>query len=180
MTDLKNLIIAAQNLDEDAMNEIITRFDPIISKYTRILQNNEDFRSDIILHLIETVHSLNISKFRIPNDYALINYISKTIYHKHIWLSKKQAGVQQNENYYDSEILEEWLGTDETTTEDIDNVLIINTMEQVLTERECTCVKLMVIEGLSSTEAAKLLGISRQTVNENKNRGLRKLKKVLA
>ena len=178
--DLKGLIIAAQNLDEDAMNEIISKFDPIISKYTRILQNNEDYKSDIILHLIETVHSLDISKFRIPNDYAFINYISKTIYHKYIWLSKKQVSFLQKENTIGIEDPEECFGNDESSTQDIDNILLLNSMEQVLTEREYTCVKLMVIDGLSSTEAAKLLGISRQTVNENKNRGLRKLKKIFA
>lgn len=179
MTELEDIIIAAQNLDKDAMYEIITRFDPIISKYTRRMRYDEDFKSDMVLHLIETVYKIDLTKFRIPNDYALINYINNTLYHKYILLSKRQVGIRQSENHFENEDLEEWLGIDESTTEDIDNVLLNNTMKQVLTEREYSCVKLMVIEGLSSAEAAKLLGISRQTVNENKNRGLNKLKAAL-
>ena len=105
-----------------------------------------------------------------------MNFFENT---KYILLSKRQVGIRQSENHFENEDLEEWLGIDESTTEDIDNVLLNNTMKQVLTEREYSCVKLMVIEGLSSAEAAKLLGISRQTVNENKNRGLNKLKAAL-
>ncbi len=52
-------------------------------------------------------------------------------------------------------------------------------MKRILTEREYTCIHLTIIEGYSSTEVAKILNISRQTANENKLRGLEKLKKYI-
>ena len=178
MSELKELIISAQTSNQDAMYEIVTKFSPIVDKYTRRSNNDEDIRSDLILHLIETVYNIDLSIFRIPNDYALINYISNALYHKYIFLSKKRSNIRSKENHFETEDIEEWLGIDESGTTDIDNVLLINILRKELTKREYDCTTLMIIEGLSSAEAASILGISRQTVNENKNRGLKKLKKI--
>lgn len=179
MTELKNIIVAAQKLDQNAMYEIITRFSPTISKYAKEMRYDEDFRSDMILHLIETVYSIDLAKFRIPNDYAIINYISNTLYHQYIYLSRNQVRIRRNENHFENDQMEEWLGIDESTSEKIDYVLLDNTMKQVLTKREYYCVKLMIVDGIPAKDVAGKLGISRQTVNENKNRGLKKLRLAL-
>ena len=50
-------------------------------------------------------------------------------------------------------------------------------LRNTLTEREYSCIKLMVLDGLSSTRAANILGITRQSANEAKIRALTKLKK---
>ena len=107
MTELKNIIVAAQKLDQNAMYEIITRFSPTISKYAKEMRYDEDFRSDMILHLIETVYSIDLAKFRIPNDYAIINYISNTLYHQYIYLSRNQVRIRRNENHFENDQMEE-------------------------------------------------------------------------
>ena len=179
MTELKNIIVAAQKLDQNAMYEIITRFSPTISKYAKKMRYDEDFRSDMILHLIETVYSIDLAKFRIPNDYAIINYISNTLYHKYIWLSRKNVMIVHNEYQFEDDAMEEWLIPDDSTTADINYFLLNSTMKRVLTDREYSCLKLTIVDGFPAAEVAKMLGISRQTVNENKNRGLKKLRLIL-
>ena len=140
---------------------------------------DEDFRSDIIVHLIETVYVMDIEKFRIQNDYSIINYIKKALHNQYILLSKKQSKLRKHENRFESEDLEEWLGEDYLTMNAINDIMTDDLMKSVLSEREYICMKLMVIDGLSSTEAAKILNISRQTVNEAKIRAINKLKAVL-
>ena len=69
MRELKDLIVAAQNSDKQSMMELLTYFEPIINKYTRRMRNDEDFKSDITIYLIELINEIKLSKFRIPNDY---------------------------------------------------------------------------------------------------------------
>ncbi len=178
MTELKDIIILAQNLNKEAMYDIITKFNPLIEKYARKIQNYEDFKSELILHLIETVYNIDLKKFRIPNDYAIINYISNTLYHKYIILSKKQVSIRKTENLFNKEDIEECVGIDNSTTREIDHIFLKTIMKKALTKREYDCTTLIVIDGLSSREVANILGISRQSANENKNRGLKKLKKI--
>ena len=63
--------------DKQSMMELVTYFAPIINKYTRRMRNDEDFKSDITIYLIELINEMKLSKFRVPNDYAIINYVKK-------------------------------------------------------------------------------------------------------
>ena len=86
MRELKDIIISAQHADKQSMMEIVTYFEPIINKYTRMMRNDEDFKSDITIYLIEFVQSMKLSKFRIPNNYAIMNYVKNSLYHQYICL----------------------------------------------------------------------------------------------
>lgn len=175
MKELKDIILSAQNFDETAMQEVVEKFEPAINGYTRKMKNDEDFRSDITLYLIELIRNLNITSLRLQNDYALINYISCSLYHQYIRLSQRNAKIRSHENYFDDEDIEKWLGIDYGTADSLDDMMTETIMKNLLSERECSCVKLMVIDGMTSSEAAEVLGIARQTVNEAKLRGLKKL-----
>lgn len=177
MKDLANAILSAQNFDENSMYKIIKRFDPIICKYARKMKNDEDFKSDMILRLIEVVRTIDLSKFNTLNDYAIINYINKVLYHQYIYLSKKHSTMRQHENSFECDDIEEWIGVDYSTINVINNFILDSSMKSLLTEREYLCVKYMVLDGMSSSQAGKILGVKRQTVNEAKIRGLNKLKK---
>ena len=52
-------------------------------------------------------------------------------------------------------------------------------LKRVLTPREQLCVELIVIQGCSATEVAKCLGVTKQAVNQCKNRALKKLQENL-
>ena len=173
---LLDLIISAQEKNETAMLDLIKRFDPLIKKYSRKVNYDEDFVSSLILHLIETILVFPIHKMKIETDYAIINYISKSLYFYYIGFSKKRQIIINHENYFEQQYLEEWLGEDYGAVDSLDEILLFNMLQKLLSKREYQCVLLITIEGMSSTEAAKKLGISRQSANENKLRGLKKLK----
>lgn len=179
MRELKDLIVAAQNSDKQSMMELLTYFEPIINKYTRRMRNDEDFKSDITIYLIELINEIKLSKFRIPNDYAIINYVKNSLYHQYICLSKKSSVRRVTENNYESEDLDEWIGVDTSFSDTINDFLMDDVLRNTLTEREYSCIKLMVLDGLSSTQAANILGITRQSANEAKIRALTKLKRLL-
>lgn len=179
MDEIKKIISAAQANNSDAMMDLIVKFDPIIRKYTRMMKYDEDFRSDLTLHLIEIINSIDLGKLKIQNDCSIINYIKKSLHHQYILLSKKQKIYRNHENFFEYEDIEGWLGEDHSTEDNINSMITDNLMKSVLSEREYICVKLMIVDGMSSAEAAKILNITRQTVNEAKIRGLSKLKAVL-
>lgn len=179
MTELQNLILSAQQWDKDSMQKIIETFTPMIGKYTKMMNYNEDFKSEMILHLIETVHAMDLSKFRILNDYSIIAYIKNSLHHRYISLSKKQSTERKHENQFEDQDIETWLGEDYSAADAFDDLTIDMVMRKTLTDREYSCVKLMALQGMSSSDAARILGISRQTANEAKLRGLKKLLEVL-
>lgn len=178
MKELKEYVILAQNGDKLAMQDIIQRFEPLIMKYYRKKTYDDDVRSELTLFLIELVKIMDLSKFKVLSDYSIINYVKIAMQHKYISLSKKQSEIRLYENQFDAEDIEEWIGVDENAQIIMEDMLMINIMKEKLSKREYSCVKLMVLDGLSSSEASKNLGITRQSVNEAKNRGLKKLRNV--
>lgn len=94
-------------------------------------------------------------------------------------MSKKNNVRRVTENNYETEDLDEWIGVDTSFSDTINDFLMDDVLRNTLTEREYSCIKLMVLDGLSSTRAANILGITRQTANEAKIRALAKLKKTL-
>ena len=176
MKELKDIIVSAQNYDEESLLHLIEKFKPVILKYSKRMNYDEDFYSSLILFFIETIHKIDLSKFKILTDHAIIKYISNSIYHQYILLSKCQKNVREYENQFEDGDIDQWVGADHSTEKEISNMMINSLMKEYLTQREYICVKLMVIDGLSSTEAAKKLNISRQTVNEAKKRALRKIR----
>ena len=58
------------------------------------------------------------------------------------------------------------------------DALLIETLKQVLTEKEFSYVDQIVLKGYTAEQVADKLGISKQAVNQSKNRALNKLRKL--
>lgn len=99
MKDLENLIRRAKEEDATAMIELIDTFSPLIGKYTRFMNYDEDFRSDMILKLIIIVkNEMDLDTFRVVNDYTILKYMKTALYHHYIMLSKRRRRVEDYEN----------------------------------------------------------------------------------
>ena len=105
MESLADKIRLAKDGDEKAMLDIIERFEPLIGKYTRLLNyDNEDCRSDLIEKLITLVKvEIDLGKLRSDNDGTLFNYIRFALRHHYILLSKANQKIRDNEAIYDQE-----------------------------------------------------------------------------
>ena len=90
MGKLEDLIKKAKNYDDVAMLEIVDMFQPVVRKYSRMMNHDEDIASELVLALIELVHNIRLDKLDAPNDYVLISYIGRSLYHKYIYVSQKR------------------------------------------------------------------------------------------
>lgn len=81
MGKLEDLIKKAKNYDDVAMLEIVDMFQPVVRKYSRMMNHDEDIASELVLALIELVHNIRLDKLDAPNDYVLISYIGRSLYH---------------------------------------------------------------------------------------------------
>lgn len=85
MGTLKILIEDAQHSDQEATLKLVQIFLPCIKKYTRWMNYDEDFKSDMTLALIDLIQSIKLEKLKNSSDQVLISYISKSLYHQYIF-----------------------------------------------------------------------------------------------
>ena len=79
---LKKIIEYRQG-NNDSLLEIIERLNPLISKYSRLL-DKEDTRQDLIIHLIKVLNNIKIDKKSLVKDKEIIGYIAKSIRNEYI------------------------------------------------------------------------------------------------
>ena len=95
MKDFAELIHMAKAGDENAMLELIYGFMPVIVKYTRIMNYDDDFKSEMILRFIQFIKiDFKLEKLIKINDFAILKYINKTLHISHIWRSLKNIIYQ--------------------------------------------------------------------------------------
>ena len=180
MKRLIDLIKLAKSGDEAAMIEILDRFDNLIRKYVRLLNYDEDCRSELVLKLIVLVkNEINIDKMRKDDDSAIVKYISYAIRNHYISISKAYCQIRDNETAYDQETFVDLLEDNLQYSEDFEHGMFMDILRSELTEREFICVRMIIIEGWTAEVVAKKLGVSKQAVNQCKLRALEKIKKKL-
>lgn len=86
--DMAEKIIKYRKGNNNSLLEIIEIFNPIISKYSRLL-DKEDTRQDLIIHLIKILNNILIDNKSLVKNKEIIGYIAKSIRNEYIKLSKK-------------------------------------------------------------------------------------------
>lgn len=77
-----------------AMEELLTQFDPLITKYAKKL-DYEDAYSDIITLFIEKIQKLKCQELRTTDDYTLLKYIKRLYNQFHVIYSTKMSANQR-------------------------------------------------------------------------------------
>lgn len=170
-SNLSKLIKNAKNHDEKAMLEIIKRFQLLIKKYAKQLKY-EEAESDLIISLIEIIKCINLNSLNSSNEGVIVTYILRSLNNRKIDLFRKYVKNKQEETELNLDIL----GVEFNNT--IENNLIIESIFKTLTEVQKKVIKRKYIYGYSNVEIAEELNISRQAVNQTKNRALEKIKKL--
>ena len=157
-----------KNGNKEIFREIINVFNPLINKLSKSV-NGEDTRQDLLVHLLEIINKLP-EENRFEDDKIIFSYISKALKYEYIKLSKKNDKIKNREVELNLEI--------EIGYEEFDSEVEVLNLFEVLTEKEEYIMKLIYINYLSISEVADYMGISRQAINQAKNRAISKLKKV--
>ena len=106
---------------------------------------------------------------KFEDDRIIFAYISKALKYEYIKLSKKNDKIKNSEVELNLEI--------EIGYEEFESEFEVLNLFEVLTEKETYIMKLIYINYLSISEVADYMGVSRQAINQAKNRAISKLKK---
>lgn len=162
-------LIEIKNGNHDSLEEIISILNPLIHKYSRLL-DGEDTKQDLTIYLISLINKIPINKETFFENNAILAYISKSIKNEYIKLSKKHDKKRNNEIKLDLNI--------DMGYEELESEIEMLDLFNVLTLKEAYIMKLIYLNYLSVTEVSEFMKISRQSVNQTKNRALNKLKKL--
>lgn len=178
----ENIVLFQQKRDKNAMEYIINKFEILIDRYKmsflkEIYFNKydiEDNKQDLIVSLINIVNKIPIEYPQFENEGCLVNYIYKAILN-----SRKDMYINKNIKRYlsESQCLSSMVELkDKCFIEDVESNVVFEDMLTYLTEKEKKVIKYKFLNNNSETEIAKILKISRKSVNKMKNRALKKLK----
>lgn len=168
-------IKAAQAGDKESINKLIEKFQPLLRKYAYKL-SYEDAYEDLLLYFIELILSLKSSILSNTNDARLVSYISKGVQNQYCHFIKKYID-SKNELQF-SQLSEEQLHCiqQNLSTEDKETTLPFEILNTILTPKETTTILAIYYYGYTSAELAKRYHLTRQAVNQLKQRALKKLK----
>ena len=166
-----NLISDAKKGDKDSMLEILSKFKPLIKKYSYMM-NYEDAENDLILSMIQLINDMP----SLSNDGQAVNYINQSIYNAYIKHIKLQIKKRKNEYLCDTEEIKNISMLYDDFYEA--NVDLKCAIEQ-LSKNQRNVIILKFIYMLPDKEIMKKLKLSRQSVYKNKIKGLEKLKEIL-
>ena len=172
-----NLITMAQAGSDEAMMKLMERFERLLKKYARLLRY-EDALSDLTLEFIRLIRAIRLERLASNNDGALVNYIVQAVKHSYYKLVKQAVEVSYQETCF-TDLSEEQLHKvdAQNATDDTDEwfEFLSHFPAGVLTERAQSILTKEFYFGMSSAEIAEQEGVSRQSVNQIKQRALKKL-----
>jgi RNA polymerase sigma factor (sigma-70 family) len=155
--------------DNESLIKIIELFNPLLIKYSKLL-DGEDTKQDLIMHLISVVNKMKFDNKNLCEDKAIVGYVAKSIRNEYIRLSKKRNKILLNESELNLDI--------EIEYDDFDSEFEMLDTFKVLSEKEAYVMKLIYIHYLSVSEVSDYMKISRQGVNQAKNRALKKIRNM--
>lgn len=172
---LRDLLVLARNGEKEACLAMLQRFDGLIRKYTKKLLY-EDAEQDLICYFIELICTFPIEKFGEEDEGRIVVYITKSIHNEYIHLLKLLIKRKQEMSF--SSLSEEQLHVLDGQMSGIDShdELFFIELRQNMQENEWDILKKIYVEGMSVSQIAKEKGISRQAVNQMKNRVLERIK----
>lgn len=169
---IAELVQLAHQSSEEAMLELIHRFQPLLKKYASLLQI-EDAYEELQYAFIVLIKKTDWNKLFNSNDGAYVNYFNKSIYRQYLALQKKTSVYEKNFSSY-SENGEVYINS-LISVEDQYNTLIIQELKSILTYKEFQVIYWTCLKGFSAALVAKRYGQSRQNINQIRKRAIKKL-----
>ncbi len=170
-------IAQAQKKKGAALHELISDFSPLLKKHASRLRY-EDAEADLRLDFIKLICDFKVEAFSNKENSYVLAYIEKSMRNSFIRHSKR------NQQYRSRCVLFGDLNDDQkdlveklAVTYDHYNEIDTNQLKGLLTERQCSVIHFLYYRDRSVEETGQALGISRQAVNQSKNKALVRLRK---
>ncbi|MDD6794662.1 MAG: sigma-70 family RNA polymerase sigma factor [Clostridiaceae bacterium] len=168
MANLFDRLRKAQNHDDESIQFIVVKFEPLLKKYANRLPDLEDAKSELTLKLLNVINKIPLDKDIFKKDSYIISYINISI--KNCYYSLYLEN-QKNHNLKNKFILNYDL-----TVHEHYNLLFYDLIKN-LSKKEKYIFKMKYINNYSNSEIASTLNVSRQNVQICIKRALEKLKK---
>lgn len=175
---LVELIMNAQSKDENAMVNLIFKFDPLLKKYARKL-DHEDAYEDMIVYFIELIHYIDIKRLKNPTDGGIVTYINRAVYNYYCRKVKELIYSRNEIVMSDLSAEQNYMLESRFSTKEKSDFLRELEAEKYLTEKEFATIDLIFIKGYSAEEIAGMKQCSRQSVNQTKKRALKKIASLM-
>ena len=173
---LKELIKKAKEGNKESMLELINKFEPLLKKYAKKL-NYDDAINDLIVYFIELIKKINLDSLQGTSDGYIVAYIRTSEYNHYIYKLKEIISRKDEilfTNLSDSQ--KYFIEAEMATYDDLTNNLSELYLDKLLNDFEYRIIIMIFSKGYSSAEIARIFGTSRQSVNQTKNRALKKIK----
>lgn len=170
----------AQGGVEPSVLHLLEQFQPLLRKYGLLL-HYEDAYWDLRLAFLELIQTFPTSG-RPMEDKTILAYLSKSVYHAYIALSKAQRKYQcvfPFSSILDGERSREKLLETLTPVYDEYPVEVLDLLSSVLTERETQVIVCLYLWDYSNKMASERLHITPGAVTKARKRALRKLREQL-
>lgn len=170
-------ILDVQNGNKERLLELVNQFKPLLNKYSR-KSGYEDAFCDMQLSFIELIYHFPIYNFSENDEIRILSYISRSMYHTSIALSKKEWKNRENILFSELEEEETYRMEESLKKEDEYNFTEIDFLQDILSSREYQIIKGYFYEGKLEKELAEEYHLSKAAISKIKQRGLAKIKKV--
>ncbi len=160
---LKLYIECFKNKKTEVFPNILNEFKNLIKYYSSRL-NYEDSYCELILFFTELIFSIDTKDFKSDGSNGLSRYIAVCIRNKYIELAKKRQ--RQKPKYFP------FFENCFTAERDIETRLELLDMLQLLSDKQRQVIIYKYYYTYTDIEISKIMGISRQAVNQIKNRAL--------
>lgn len=180
MSCLYRLILSSQEGDRISQEILISKFQPLLKKYTYML-NYEDAYNDLLLALINLIKTIRLHEMKSHEDAPLLIYIKQSIYHTYIALSKEYRkliksmpislpNICDDENNY----ISKW---DKLVfAEDEHLKMEYEFLYQILTKYEAEIIIYFFFMKYTVKEIAAMYSVSLPAITQAKKNAIRKLR----
>lgn len=158
--------------NDESLLWLISKFNPIINKYSKKL-NYEDSYEEMQFLFIKAIKNIKINKIRNESDGALVKYLERIIYNNFIMSSKHYEYIKSHEFNINDDIYHGENMAEEN--DDYSNLLLFN-LRKLLNEKEYRVIYYYFYEEYKTEEIADVLGESVWNIYKLKKSALEKLK----
>ena len=169
-----DLILSSQKNDSQATLVLIEKFNPLLKKYAFKLFY-EDAYNDLLVDFMELIQNIRLEFLHHKDEGGVVSYIVASIHNSYV---KRVREIQKRPKlivYSDLNDSELYYIEVSYSTSDTYRACDISSIEKLLTKTEMSVIEMVYLFGYSPTEIAKIFGVSRQAINQMKNRALKKL-----
>lgn len=161
--------------EESAVLELVSHFNNLLRKYANYLRY-EDAYNDLLVFFLELIQGDAIKSITGKDDKIITSYIYKSVRSKYIKLSKAFA----NKQIPFSDLSDERLYYIESQMSyTVEDGIAQYWSDSILSDTESKVLHFIYEYGHSVQDTAKILGVSRQAVNQTKLRAIKKVKEHL-